>query len=155
MSVELRAARSTDAGAIGDILHAFNRDTAWMPDLHSAAETLSFCGTMIDRGWVTVAVVAGSVRGFIARDGAEICSLYVAQGDTGQGIGRHLLEAAKRDAERLELRTFVANTGAQRFYLRHGFVEAGRGDGQRNDENLPDIAYVWESKDHPVKGPNT
>jgi GNAT superfamily N-acetyltransferase len=155
VNVELRAARTTDAGAIGDILHAFNRDTPWMPDLYSAAETLSFCGTMIDRGWVTVAVVAGIVRGFIARDGAEVCSLYVAQGATGRGIGRHLLAAAKRDAERLELRTFAANAGARRFYLRHGFVEAGRGDGQGNDENLPDIAYVWDSKDHRVKGPNT
>jgi hypothetical protein len=31
-----------------------------------------------------------------------------------------------------------------RFYERHGFVEAERTDGRRNEERAPDIRYVWD-----------
>jgi hypothetical protein len=34
----------------------------------------------------------------------------------------------------------------RRFYLRHGFTEAERTDGQRNDEREPDIRYVWKPR---------
>ena len=49
MSLELRPARPTDAGTIGDILHRFAAETPWMPELYSGAEAISFCGVMIDR----------------------------------------------------------------------------------------------------------
>lgn len=141
----LRAATPLDAGGTGAILHRFNSDTPWMPKLHSEAETISFCGVMIDRGWVTVAESeqTGQLLGFLARDGAEVCSLYLAPGACGQGIGRALLTAAKAAQSRLVLHTFQANLGAQRFYLREGFAECARGDGAANDEGLPDIAYEW------------
>ena len=78
MTLTLRSARSTDAGKAGDILHRFQEDTVWMPKLWTGAEAIAFCGTMIGRGWVTVAEEAGRVCGFLARDGAEICSLYLS-----------------------------------------------------------------------------
>lgn len=145
MSYFLRNATPLDAGGAGAILHRFNRDTPWMPKLHSEAETISYCGAMIDRGWVTVAESepTGQILGFLARDGAEVCSLYLAPGACGQGIGRALLAAAKTAQPRLVLHTFQANLGAQRFYLREGFFECARGDGSANDEGLPDIAYEW------------
>ena len=95
MSLELRPARPTDAGTIGDILHRFAAETPWMPELYSGAEAISFCGVMIDRGWVTVAEEGARVLGFLARDGPEICALYLAPEARGQGIGKRLLEAAK------------------------------------------------------------
>ena len=143
MSISLRAARALDAGQAGDILHQCNRDTDWMPDLHSAAETIGFCGTMIDRGWVTVAERQGRVIGFLARDGADICGLYLRSGERGQGVGKHLLDRAKAQSEVLQLRAFQANDGARRFYAREGFVEITRGDGAGNDENLPDVHMIW------------
>lgn len=145
MTYFLRAATPLDAGATGAILHRFNSDTPWMPKLHSEAETISFCGVMIDRGWVTVAESerSGQLLGFLARDGAEVCSLYLAPGACGQGIGRALLAAAKAAQPRLVLHTFQANLGAQRFYLREGFCERARSDGSANDEGLPDIIYEW------------
>uniref|UniRef100_UPI0013D7E40E GNAT family N-acetyltransferase n=1 Tax=Escherichia coli TaxID=562 RepID=UPI0013D7E40E len=43
---------------------------------------------------------------------------------TGRGIGKALLDHAKRQATGpVELWTFVANTGAQSFYRREGFAE--------------------------------
>lgn len=144
MSVTVRQARSTDAGTTGEILHGFAREKDWMPELHSRAETIAFCGTMIDRGWVTVAEQGAEIVGFLARDGQEVCALYLAEQARGQGIGRRLLEDAKAKRARLILKVFEANAMARRFYEQNGFVEAGRGDGADNDENLPDVTYVWK-----------
>ena len=144
MNVALRPARSTDAGTTGAILARFQQDTGWLPDLYTGAETIAFCGEMIDRGWVTVAVQAGRVIGFIARDGQEVCALYVSGPASGKKVGQRLLQDAKTRSDRLWLRVFQANTGAQRFYLRAGFDEVGRGDGADNEESLPDISYVWQ-----------
>ncbi|WP_342779771.1 GNAT family N-acetyltransferase [Phaeobacter marinintestinus] len=143
----VRPARSTDAGSLGDILYDFQRDTEWMPDLYTGAETIAFCGTMIERGWVTVAEVDDQIAGFLARDGEEIVALYLSPDIGRRGVGRQLLNAAKQAVKRLELHTFEANEGAQRFYLRQGFVEKARGDGSDNEENLPDITYVWTQEE--------
>lgn len=147
MTIDLRNARSTDAGKIAEILHRFEMETPWMPKQHSGAEAVAFCGAMIDRGWVTVAHDGSQVLGFLARDGAEICALYVMPQVCGQGIGKRLLDVAKSAEARLTLWTFQANEGAQRFYLREGFTEQQRSDGSRNDEGLPDIAYLWSQAD--------
>lgn len=143
MSVTLRKARPTDAGATGDILWRFFDDTSWMPTPYSGAETASFCGTMIDRGWMTVAENDAGVLGFLARDGAEIHALYLARGVCGQGVGQSLMDHAKTASHKLQLWTYAANSRALTFYQRQGFVETGRSDGAHRDENLPDIVYLW------------
>ncbi|CUH67603.1 putative N-acetyltransferase YjaB [Thalassovita gelatinovora] len=146
MTVALRAAGPLDAGQVGAILHRVNSLTDWLPDLYSGAETIGYCGTMIDRGWVTVAERAGRVIGFLARDGAEICALYLHPDHSGQGIGKMLLDRAKSQSDRLWLWVFQANTGARRFYAREGFVETDRSDGARNDETLPDLQMTWRKE---------
>ncbi len=143
MNVILRPARSTDAGTTGAILHGFARENDWMPELHSEAETIAFCGRMIDLGWVTVAEMQGQVAGFLALNGDEVQSLYLAASARGQGIGQKLLDHAKAQHIELNLYAFQANHPACRFYERNGFAEVSRGDGSENDENLPDIKYVW------------
>jgi GNAT superfamily N-acetyltransferase len=142
----LRAAQPTDAGATGDVLWKYLSETSWIPQLYTAAETIGFCGTMIDRGWVTVAMVKDQIEGFIARDRAEIHALYLTRKVVGRGIGKLLVDDAKAQTVQLDLWTFQAATGAQRFYLRQDFVEQDRTDGAHNDENLPDIHYIWTRK---------
>ena len=122
MTVRLRPARSTDAGKLGVILKQFQDHNDWMPDLYTAAETIAFCGALFDRGWVTVAMLDDRVVGFLARDDAEICALYLTRRAFGKGVGRALLEDAKTRSTRLTLRVFQANTGAQRFYRRPELV---------------------------------
>ena len=139
----LRDARSTDAGKLGAILAGFQADTPWMPDLWTGAECIAFCGRLIDEGIIRVADDGGIV-GFIARRGPEVLALYVATGARGQGIGSCLLAEAQGSEPALSLRTFEANLRARAFYERHGFGEAGRGDGSGNDEGLPDILFTWE-----------
>lgn len=144
MNVVLRPATPLDAGAVGAILHRFNHDTVWMPKLYSEAETISFAGVMIDRGWVTVATRDGLVLGFMARDGVEICSLYLRAEAQGQGIGVQFLAEAKAASSVLELWAFEANEGARRFYRREGFRDVARSDGARNEEGLPDVRLRWQ-----------
>lgn len=143
----VRQAQPLDAGRVGAILTQCVRDQKWLPVLHSEAENIHFFGQLIDHGMVWVAD-DGTVRGFLAREGDYIHGLYVARGARGHGIGSVLIGAAKAACGRLELYTFVANTGARRFYGRHGFVEIDRSDGADNDEGLPDIFMVWEGDTH-------
>ncbi|EEE36849.1 acetyltransferase, gnat family [Rhodobacteraceae bacterium KLH11] len=147
MTAVLRPARSTDAGATGAILHGFARENDWMPELYSQAETIAFCGRMIDLGWVTVAETQQGVVGFLALNEAEVQSLYLTVSARGQGIGRKLLDRAKVERPELSLFAFQANHPACRFYERNGFTEVARSDGADNDENLPDIKYVWKRQE--------
>ncbi|WP_417701068.1 GNAT family N-acetyltransferase [Pseudophaeobacter sp.] len=139
----LRAAQPTDAGRLGAILFQAQQRARWLPKLYAEVEMIAFCGVMIDRGWVTVAVQNGVIQGFVARDGAEICSLYLAAGACGQGLGAALMDAAKDTAPMLWLRVIAANEAARRFYLRQGFREAGRSDGSDTAEALPLIRFEW------------
>jgi len=141
---DIRAARSTDAGAVGRILSEFIDATDWMPRIHTRAEDLAHAGAMIDRGWVQVAENGGEVVGFSACHDRDVNALYVTGPARGSGVGTLLLDGLKVGRKRLELWTFQHNAGAQRFYIRHGFHEVSRSDGSRNDEGLPDIFYVWE-----------
>jgi GNAT superfamily N-acetyltransferase len=145
----LRPARSTDAGCVGAILSQFIDTTLWMPRLHSRAQDVAFAGRMIDKGWVTVAEAGadGVVCGFLALDGSDIEALFVQAEVRSSGIGSALLERAKTHSDRLGLWTFEANDGARRFYARHGFREAARGDGSGNEEGLPDIRLEWRSQE--------
>ena len=86
----------------------------------------------------------GELLGILVLAGAWIDQLYVDPTQTGRGIGRRLLDVAKRERpDGLELWTFVSNAGAQRFYERHGFVEITRTDGSGNEERVPDIHYAF------------
>lgn len=144
MTVLLRPAEKADGAAVGGILYDFLASTGWMPRLHSRRHTVRYCDFMIAEGWVTVAEGLGKVQAFLAREHQFIHALYVARGLCGQGIGHRLLRDAQMRQTALDLWTFQANEGAQRFYLREGFKEVQRTDGQRNDEKLPDIHYHWQ-----------
>jgi GNAT superfamily N-acetyltransferase len=146
----LRPACPTDAGALADILSGFIDETPWMPRVHSRAQDLAHMGELIDRGWVTLAQAGRGTAGFIAREDGMIHALYLHPDHRGQGIGSALLNHAKHETRQLDLWTFQANSGAQRFYERHGFCEAQRTDGAGNDVHLPDIRYVWSA----TGGPN-
>lgn len=88
----------------------------------------------------------GDLLGILVLDGEWIDQFYVDPTSTGRGIGSRLVEVAKRERPAgLRLWTFVANTRAQRFYERHGFVEVERTDGSHNEERAPDIQYAYSS----------
>lgn len=144
MTAGIRAARSADARRLGAILWDFVEGADWMPRRQSLAEDVGFCGRLIDRGLVTVAEADCRVAAFLAREDHLVRALYVAGGYRGRGLGKALLDEAKAACPDLDLWTFQRNTGAQRFYLREGFVEQDRTAGEGNSEGLPDIRYCWK-----------
>lgn len=143
MSVVLSAATSADAPAISGILSGWVDETPWLPRIRTRQQDRQTGQWLMGKMPVTVARKDGALPGFLARRGDEIHALYVAPEARGAGIGAVLLGHAKSRSERLALWCHQANTGARRFYARHGFEEIHTGDGQGNDEKLPDVYLVW------------
>lgn len=142
--VTLRPAAPLDAGRVGAILSGWIDETDWMPRIRTRAEDIAHAATMVERGWVTVAELDGTVTGFLARDAEEVHALYIDASTRGVGVGTCLLTEAMARTDQLSLWTFQRNTRAQAFYERHGFDPVARSDGASNDEGLPDIRYLWQ-----------
>jgi GNAT superfamily N-acetyltransferase len=132
-----------DAGPLARILGDWVRETGWMPVMHGRDEDAAFVAGLIRDQTVRVALTDAGPVGFLARSCGKIAALYLAPGARGRGIGAALIEDAKRGAGELVLWTFLANRRAIAFYLREGFVEIERGDGNGNDEGLPDAKFGW------------
>jgi GNAT superfamily N-acetyltransferase len=101
---------------------------------------------------VWVAEANGLLLGFFgiersSRYGWDVLEkLYVAPDEQNQGVGAALLDKAKElRPDGLVLWVFQKNTGARRFYERHGFVLAKLTDGAENMEHEPDALYSWPS----------
>ena len=139
----IRRAVPADAMAMGQVLSDWIDATPWMPRLHTRVEDAGFCAHLIETAEVWIAQTTDGL-GFLARKGAEIDALYLADGLRGHGWGTRLLDAAKVGCTRLELWTFQANAAAIRFYEACGFHEVERTDGEGNDEILPDCRMRWE-----------
>ncbi|PVA08943.1 GNAT family N-acetyltransferase [Pelagivirga sediminicola] len=131
------------------ILWGFIHRTAWLPRVRPYRTDLRVMAQITRAGWVRVLRDARGPAAFIARDGALVHALYVHPRAQGRGMGRALLEEAKRAQPRLELFVAEANEAARSFYAAHGFAEAGRSDGAGNDERLPDIHMIWQRSPAP------
>ncbi len=148
MSLFLRAAKPADAPAIADVYLA-SRTTflAYAPLAHSDADIGVWIETkLIPDASVTVAELGGEVVGFVATatEGPLLWvdQLYVRPDSVGLGLGRKLLEHALAGVTQpVRLYTFQANSGARRFYERHGFKAVQFTDGQSNEEKCPDVLY--------------
>lgn len=84
--------------------------TVWMPN----AETI-------------VAAADDGLDGFLSLVGDEVGGIFVRPEAQGRGVGRALLDEARRRRDHLELTVFEKNDRARRFYATYGFVESGRG----------------------------
>jgi ubiquinone/menaquinone biosynthesis C-methylase UbiE len=126
------------------------------PSVHDDDDIRRYVATVLfvrDAVWVaTDADGDGAILGFLALDGDDVDQLYLEPSRTGEGIGTALLEQAKRERpEGLQLWAFQSNTGARRFYERHGFVADRFTDGD-NEEGAPDVHYVWRPGDRYTHG---
>ncbi|WP_256752091.1 GNAT family N-acetyltransferase [Mesorhizobium sp. Mes31] len=141
--VALRPAIGSDAAAIATMMRASLNAFDWMPVLHAPEEDLFFIRDIVlPRQQVTVAEAGSEIVGFIAVSGDWVEQLYLDPTWTGRGIGSRLLIDAIAALPVVKLHCFQANTGARRFYERHGFRAEAFGDGTTNEEGLPDILYV-------------
>ena len=142
--VTLRPASSDDIAAVAS-LFARSRAVAlpFLPVLHSGEEDIAFFAGYLDGGLITLAHQSGALLGFLVETHGWIEHLYLEPDQRRQGIGRILLDQAKRRQQRLELWCFADNCAARAFYSQNGFTEIRRTDGD-NEEGLPDILLGWQ-----------
>ena len=147
MDVSHRRATDDDARAAADLWLRARRAAlgAIPPPAHDDDDVREwFASHVVRETELWLAEHRGALVGILVLGGDWIDQLYVAPEMTGGGIGAGLVELAKRERpDGLRLWTFASNLRAQRFYVRHGFVEARRTDGRDNEERAPDILYVW------------
>ncbi|QKV98236.1 GNAT family N-acetyltransferase (plasmid) [Streptomyces sp. NA02950] len=146
-AVVLRRAGSADAFPAADVwLRSFNAALPSVRCAHSDAEVRDwFLRVLVPRYETWVAVTGDRVVGVLVLNGVELKQLYLDPAWRGRGLGDRFMALAKQEQpDGLTLWTFQVNMPARRFYERHGFIEAERTDGRRNDEREPDVRYVWQ-----------
>ncbi len=143
---ELRLATALDAPEVAEIsLVSFKATYGW-PPVHTDDEVRSWVRDVLlpsTETWVATAP-DGRLVGFMSLKTDELDQLWLLPDHTGQGLGSRFVALAKelRPAG-LSLFTFQVNTGARRFYERHGFRVVDLNEGERNEERKPDIRYAW------------
>jgi GNAT superfamily N-acetyltransferase len=147
-SATCRRAESDDAQAVADLyIRARRAAVGPIPaSVHSDAETHEWISTVVipEREVWLMEDADNQPLAVLILDGDWVDQLYVEPTCTGMGLGSRLIELAKcRRPAGLQLWTFVTNTGAQRFYRRHGFVVAETTDGSGNEEQAPDVRFTW------------
>lgn len=151
-NVSLRPALLADAPAVAELL-LLSRKTflPYLRQVHSDADVQQWvAGTLIPSGGVSVALSDhGTMLAVLAlsRDEAGlgwIDQLYLHPDAILHGLGSVLLtEAMRLLGPTIRLYTFQLNTGARRFYQRHGFEAIALTDGQGNEERCPDVLFEW------------
>ena len=147
MEGSIRPAGADDLGGVAEVMIASRRANipAIPPPVHSDAEIRRWIGDVVFPACEVWVVNAGDspINAILVLTPGWVEHLYVRPGHTGRGVGTELVRFAQnRTDDTLDLWTFVSNTGARRFYGRHGFVEIDRTDGD-NEEGEPDVRMRW------------
>jgi GNAT superfamily N-acetyltransferase len=144
--MEIRRADQTEASVIGDLYWRAREAAvpAIPPGVHPRDDVLDYFATvMLPNRDVWVVVEDGEIIGLLVLEPGWVDHLYLEPSRTGEGIGTALLDHAKREQpDALDLWAFRSNTGARRFYERHGFVAVAFTEGD-NEEGAPDVRYHW------------
>ena len=144
--VVIRRGLPDDAAALADLFWRVHlENAATIPSIVHPRETVQpFLRSVLETCEVEVATVEGAPVGFAAvGPGGDLDHLYLGRPYTGTGLGSRLLvRAQRRHPEGLALWVFASNTGAVRFYERHGFVVIGGTDGD-NEQGAPDLRMRW------------
>jgi GNAT superfamily N-acetyltransferase len=145
--IDIRRAMPDDAAAIADVWLASWRATFDFEPSHPDDDVRRWIREELVPGhetWVATDRPGRGVVALMALSDTTLEQLYVRPDLIGRGIGRQLLDLAKRERPAgLELYCFAANGRGRRFYERNGFSAAAFGDGSGNTERQPDVLYRW------------
>ena len=123
---------------------AFDDALPWLAGLHTPEEDRWFYR---ERVFTTCEVwgafSAEALVGIVAFRPGWIDQLYVLPAAQRGGIGTALLRVAQDAHDSLSLWTFQRNTPARRFYEARGFRPIHETDGVDNEEEEPDVLYLW------------
>ena len=116
--------------------------------VHPRESVLPFVSQVLLREFeVWVAELGDELIGFLAlMPPDQLGHLYILRAHTGRGLGSRFLALARtRFPHGIQLYAFQANTGALRFYERHGFVPVAWSEGD-NEEGAPDVRLEWRPR---------
>jgi GNAT superfamily N-acetyltransferase len=144
----LRRAVAEDADAVADLYTEARVDAVpqMPPALHTDAENRAYVARRLLEADVEIWVAErdGELLAFASWTPTWLDSLYLRPDLKGQGIGSVILDMVKAThPDGFDLWVFESNSGARRFYARHGLVEVERTDGSGNEERQPDVRMVW------------
>ncbi len=144
MPTTIRRATNADAKGAADVFIASRATMAYLPNLHSDAETRAFIGALVGEEEAWVAERNGEVVGLAVIDGGWLEHLYVHPSRFGTGTGTKLFQQVAAEHPRgFQLWVFQQNVAGRRFYERLGCALVRLTDGGNNEEHLPDAVYVW------------
>lgn len=83
----------------------------------------------------------GRIAGFVSMAGNYLAALFIDEERQGGGLGRKLLDYVKQGRNEIELKVYVRNVNACRFYLKQGFAVKE----ELKDEATGEMEYrmVW------------
>lgn len=149
----VRRAGPEDAEAIADLYSAARVAAVpqMPPAVHTNAEDRQWMAEQLARddheAWVA-SFPDGRIVGYALFTQAWLDHLFLDPEHLGAGIGSVLLDLVKSlRPDGFSLWVFESNTGARRFYARHGLVELEGTDGWGNEERAPDVRMAWPGSD--------
>lgn len=95
--------------------HNFVDESYWRANYDSVKE-------MLPNSSVFVYEESGVIQGFIGLTGGFIAGIFVAANHQSKGVGKALLDFAKKDHSELALQVYKKNARAVRFYERENFT---------------------------------
>ena len=99
---------------------------SFLPDEFFDTERRLLADEWLPQSETWVAEVGDTVVGFLSLVGPEVGGLFVDPDLQRQGVGRNLMEHARRLRSGLELGVFEENTQARAFSKKCGFIDVGR-----------------------------
>ncbi|MFC4787345.1 GNAT family N-acetyltransferase [Nocardioides sp. MAHUQ-72] len=150
--LSVRRAEPADAVAVADLYTRARVAAVPMmpPAVHTGEEDRAWFAGQLARPdlecWV--AERSGELLGYALLTPVWLDHLFIRHDATGQGVGTVLLDLVKSlRPDGFSLWVFESNSGARRFYARHGLVELERTDGSGNEERAPDVRMAWPGTD--------
>lgn len=139
----IRPYHANDANAVLDIwlsasiqAHAFIDESFWRDQLTAMGEIY------LPQAETLVLEEAGQILGFASLHEHRLAALFIAPGAQGRGLGKRLLNEAKRRRDLLELSVYSANARACTFYQACSFAVVA----ERNDPHTghPEQVMRWQ-----------
>eukprot|EP00047_Mylnosiga_fluctuans_P007238 m.251972 g.251972 ORF g.251972 m.251972 type:complete len:185 (-) comp17505_c0_seq1:48-602(-) len=146
-ALEIRELTLADAVCAADIMHDASAVMPGCdPSLHTRDEAREYWRDhVLPSGPAWGAWCEGKLVGTLATSPGWIDHVHVLPAMHRRGIATALLRHAQQHGTTWRLFTFLINTPARVCYERVGFCVEETTDGERNEEKLPDVTYVWHA----------
>lgn len=115
-----------DVTSCANIMRDWFQETPWVTDVEKLERIAGYWSDVFVTERVWIAEENGCIIGFCAREDCDISALYVVPHARNLGIGKQLLDLAKKDQRWATVWESEMNIRSRRFFRREGFIEIYR-----------------------------